>query len=144
LSRRAPPDAFRADLGSVCDRLPAVRSDERQAISRLQIRLVETRERQTCSRRHEQRVEKLIVSIEGIVAGNEIEFDLVGTGLGHLGRYDDVAVSNDGRDDAPPGTNLSEPLGWLREIEDDGLRFIECKSARTDRPRTAVCRSAEW
>src|SRR4029078_11737408 len=47
------------DLGSVRDRLPAVRGDERQAISRLQIRLVKTCEPQTRSRRHAERGEKL-------------------------------------------------------------------------------------
>jgi hypothetical protein len=113
------------DLRTVCHRLPTVRGDERQAISRLEIRLVKTRERQTRSRRHEQRVEKLIVPIEGIVASEKLEFDLVGTGLRHLGRDDDVAVANGDSDDTAGGANLRQPFGRLREVEDHGLGLVE-------------------
>ena len=43
-------------------------------VARLQVRLVEAREREVRARRHEQRVEKLVVAVERLVAGHELEW----------------------------------------------------------------------
>ena len=98
---------------------------ERQRVARLQIRLVEAGEREAGARRHEQRVQELVVAVQRIVAGHEIEGDLVGAGLGHLGGDDDVPVANSGRDDAASGANGRQPLGRLGEVEDQLLGLLE-------------------
>ena len=68
---------LRAGLGAVGKRLPPLRHLEAQRPSRLEIRLIEDREREMRPRRHEQRVEKLGIAIECRVAGGELDFDLV-------------------------------------------------------------------
>ena len=63
------------------DRLPAVGHVERQRPSRLEIRLVEAGERLVRARRHEDRVEEIVVAVERGAAGIEVERQAVLAGL---------------------------------------------------------------
>ena len=81
-------------LGAVGDRLPAGRHLQPQRPARLQVGLIENRERQVSARRHEQRVEELRVAIERLVAGDEVDEDFV-TAFQQGLRWQDDVIGND-------------------------------------------------
>ena len=67
----------RADLGAVRNRLPCRRQRQRQRVARLEVRLVEAREREVRAGRHEDRVEKIGIPIEGCIAGAKDDVERV-------------------------------------------------------------------
>ena len=120
--RQTTSDRLPAPLA---DRLPPVGHGQRQRVAGLQIRLVEAGERQPRPRGDEQRVQKVVVAVEGLVAGRELELDPVGSGSRHLGGHDDVTIDDRGGQRATAGPDGEQPVGWLREIEDQLPRGVQ-------------------
>ena len=106
-------------LGAVGDGLPAGRDVERQAYSAPSGRADRNRECQARPRRHEQRVEELVVAIERRVAGNELELDAIGSRARRLRGNDDVSVDEVGAGIGAVDRNAANALSWLREVEDE-------------------------
>jgi hypothetical protein len=90
---------------------------EGQGVARLQIRLIEARERQLRARRHEERIQELLVTVERLVAADEFDLDLVGTGSGLLRRHHQMPLGDSRSCFLAVHDDASNPLGWLREIE---------------------------
>jgi hypothetical protein len=77
------------------------------------------------ARRNEKRVEEVVIAVQGLVTGHELEFELVGARPGHPGRHDDVTVDDGGCHVTPTHPHPPEPVSGLSEIEDKLLRNLE-------------------
>ncbi len=90
--RRAIARCLAADLGRVRDRGPCGGNLERERERAFDVGLVETGKRLRGARRHEQRVEKLVVTIQRLVARGEGDVDDVLTARERLCRDDEMTV----------------------------------------------------
>ncbi len=112
--------------------------------ARLQIRLIEAGKREVGARRHEQRVQKLRMSIEGRVAGDELDCDLVSAFSQMVRGNNNVIGRGRVRDVRRVGANAGGPLRraevqrqWPRGI----LEREPDRHASGD--RALVCRNRE-
>ena len=121
-STRSLRRGLRSSLGAVADHLPLGRPGQRQRPPRLEVRLIEHRQRQVRACRDEQRVEEVGVAVERRVAGREGHVDRVPPGLQRGGGDDDVAVDPfEGRVLAV-GRDALDVLAAGREVDDQRLR----------------------
>ncbi len=120
-------------LGAVRDRLPAGRRIQRQLIARLQVRLVEAGERQTCARRHEQRVHELGIAIEREVARVERQRELVGAAPQRRGGKHDVLVTDRRRYGCALRAHVPDAGGRSGEVERQGPRRVRQLESQRDR-----------
>ncbi len=142
-ARRVRPSVCRSSLRAVADRLPALGHVERQRPARLQIRLIEAGERLVRARRHEDRVEKIVVAIERRVAG--VEFDrhrVLGRAERRLG-YDQMPVHLTHLGLRPVDLDLLQETRTIRrEVEDERRRRVAQREAHdlTSRDRVTAGR----
>ena len=113
-----------ARLAAVRHGDPVGRHLQAQAPAGLQIRLVEAWDRERRARRHEQRVEVVVVAIERLVAGDELELDRVVASRERPRRQHDVAVLNSRRDLMAVRFHATQVIARLREIERERRRPI--------------------
>ena len=112
-----------SNLGAVGNRLPVARDVERQGVPSLQVGLIETRECQARTRRHEQCVEELVVPVERLVTGRELDNDLV---LPRPRRAAGMTIwpFTSGNRSPAGGTDAPQAIGGLREVQDDPVGAI--------------------
>ena len=103
-------------LDAVGDRHPPGGHVQTERPARLQIRLIETGERPVCPCRHEECVEEIRMAIERVVAGDEIDEDLVPT-LAQIFRGEHDVIGDDRRRDRLGAqSDAAHPFG-RREVE---------------------------
>ena len=83
---------FGGRFNPVGDGFPPGRKFQRQGKPSLEVRLVETRECGPRPVRHEERVQIVIIAVEGTVSGDELHIDLVFSFSERAGRQDNVFV----------------------------------------------------
>ena len=101
---------------------------EEQRVARLQIRLIEAWECQLGTRRNEQRVEELIVTVERLVAADEFDLDLVGTGDGLLRCHHQMPVGHSRTRLPAVDDDAGNMIGRLREVEHHPMWGFEAEA----------------
>jgi hypothetical protein len=107
------------DFRRIRDGRPGGRDFEGERQRALDVGLIETRKRLRCARRHEQRVQVLIVAVQRGIAGGECDIDDVLAARHEIAGNDQVAVFGSDRDRTAVCLIEDTRLGRLREIEDD-------------------------
>ena len=128
------PCASRATSAPLASASQPVGNVERQRPARLQVRLVEAGKRQVRARRHEDRVEEIVVAVERGVAGVEVERQAVLAGKQRFRRHDDVTVDlTDGDRLAAAADRAKQPGAIGREVERQRRFRIAERERRGDR-----------
>ncbi len=78
-----------------------------------------------CARRHEKAVQRVIGPVERLVSSQELECDLVLTCLHRFGRQHDVVGLDRPFQVGATGTNASQTLSRVCEVQHDALRRLE-------------------
>ncbi len=126
------PSAFAGglagQLGAVGHGGPSGRDRQFQFVARLEIRLVEAREGQVRSRGHKQGVQELAVAVQRLVAGDELDDNLVFTTPGCFGRNRQMTVGKRERRVRGADAHASYVVARLREVEYDPVWRAQSKS----------------
>ena len=143
VSEVRPPRDSRDSSAPLASGLPAVRHVERQRPARLEVRLVEAGKRLVRPRRHEDRVEKVVVAVERRVARLEVERQDVSALVQGAGRHDEVLVDFLDRDQAAVGSGRVKGARavWV-EVERQRRGCVGEREASRARPVIDWWRSA--
>ena len=100
-------------------RPPSRRARQCECVTSLEIRLVEAREGQVRSCGHKQGVQELAVAVQRLVAGEELDGNLVLTTPGCFGRNRQMTVGKRERRVRGADAHASDVVARLREVEHD-------------------------
>ena len=113
------------DRSAVGHRLPPDRHVERQTVAGLQVGLIEAGKRAVGPRGNEQRVQGLPVAVEGVVARDEINGELVLSRSRRLCRNRQMAVAERDQHVAAAGLDAEHLIAGLREVNDHTVRRFQ-------------------
>ena len=121
-SRRCRVPGGAGHFPAVGHHRPFLRNLQRQRITGLEIRLVEQREGEPRPGWHKQGVEKVVGAVQRLVAGDELDGDLVAAGTGGGSGDHEVPVLERERHVDGTDAHTAQVLARLLEVEDDAVR----------------------